>query len=62
MVRHWRILGAVSIVAAVVAEALNVLAPEKLFIQWVLFILAVVGFILAVTAWDRQRRPGGDGR
>ena len=55
MLRRWRIWGAFGIVFAVVAETLNVLVPDRHFIQWVLFILAVVCFILAITAWDRSR-------
>ncbi len=57
MLQRWRTWGAFSIVFAVVAETLNILVPEQLFIQWVLFILAVVCFIFAITAWDRRKRP-----
>ena len=59
MLRRWRIWGAFGIVFAVVAETLNVLVPDQHFIQWVLFILAVVCFIIAITAWDRRKRPDG---
>ena len=57
MLQSWWILGAISFVAAVVAETLNIIVPEHLFIQWVLFILSIVCFIIAITAWDRQKRP-----
>ncbi len=56
MMRRWRIWGGLCIVFAVVAETLNILVPDQLFIQWVLFILAVVCFIFAITAWDRRKR------
>jgi hypothetical protein len=49
------------VVFAVAAETLNILVPDQHFIQWVLFILAVVCFILAITAWDRRKRSRGDG-
>ncbi len=42
------------------AETLNILVPDQHFIQWVLFILAGVCFILAITAWDRRKRSRGD--
>ena len=42
------------------AETLNIKVPDQHFIQWVLFILAVVCFILAITAWDRRKRSRGD--
>ncbi len=59
MLQRWRIWGAFSIVFAVLAEMLNILVPDLLFIQWVLFILAVVCFIIAITAWDRKKRSPG---
>ena len=61
MVQRWWILAAIGFVSAVVAETLNILAPDRLFIQWVLFILSIVCFIIAITAWDRQRQSRGDG-
>ena len=60
MLQRWWILGAISVVSGIVAETLNILVPEQLFIQWVLFILCIVCFILAITAWDRQKQPHGD--
>ncbi len=56
MLQRWWILGAISAVSGVGAETLNILVPDQLFIQWVLLILCIVCFILAITAWDRQRR------
>ena len=56
MLQRWRMWGGFSIVFAVVAETLNILVPDQHFIQWVLFILSVVCFILAITAWDRRKR------
>ena len=53
----WSVLGGVF---AVAAETLNIKVPDQHFIQWVLFILAVVCFILAITAWDRRKRSRGD--
>ena len=55
MLQRWRIWGAFGVIFAVVAETLNILVPDQHFIQWVLFILAVVCLILAITAWDRQK-------
>tara|TARA_B100000315_G_scaffold254601_1_gene296015 strand:- start:1058 stop:1246 length:189 start_codon:yes stop_codon:yes gene_type:complete len=61
MLQHWRFWGLFGVVFAVAAETLNILVPDQRFIQWVLFILAVVCFILAITAWDRRKRSRGDG-
>ncbi len=36
MLQSWWILGAISFVSAVVAETLNIIVPEHIFIQWVL--------------------------
>ena len=60
MLQRWQILGAISFVSAVVAETLNILVPDRLFIQWVLFIVSIVCFIIAITAWDRQKQSRGD--
>ena len=57
MVRRWWVFAAISFVSAVVAETLNILVPDRLFIQWVLFILSIVCFIIAITAWDRHSGP-----
>ena len=54
--QRWWIWGGFGIVFAVVAETLNILVPDQHFIQWVLFIFAVVCFIFAITALDRQRQ------
>ena len=56
MLRRWRIWGAFGVLFAIVAETLNYLVPDQHFIQFVLFTLAVVCFILAITGWDRQKR------
>ncbi len=56
MLQRWRIWGAFGVVFAIVAETLNFLVPEQHFIQFVLFTLAVICFILAMTGWDRYRR------
>jgi ABC-type Fe3+-siderophore transport system permease subunit len=56
MLQRWRIWGALGVVFAIVAETLNILVPDQHFIQWVLFIFAVVCFILAITALDRQKQ------
>ena len=61
MLQHWRFWGLFGVVFAVAAETLNIQVPDQHFIQWVLFILAVVCFILAITAWDRRKRSRGDG-
>ena len=58
--QHWWILGVISFASAVVAETLNIIVPEHLFIQWVLFILSIVCFIIAITTWERQKQPHGD--
>ncbi len=58
--QRWQILGAVSVVSGVAAEALNIVVPDQLFIQWVLLILCIVCFIVAITAWDRQKRSRDD--
>lgn len=58
MLQRWWIWGGFGTVFAVVAETLNILVPDQHFIQWVLFILAVVCFIFAITAWDRRKRSG----
>lgn len=56
MLQRWWIWGVIGVIAAVAAETLNILAPDQDFIQWALFILFLVCFILAITAWDRQRK------
>ncbi len=56
--RRWRIWGGFTIVFTVIAETLNIMELDQLFIEWVLFILAVVCFLFAITAWDRRKRPG----
>ena len=53
MLQRWRIWGAFGVVFAIAAETLNFLVPDQHFIQFVLFTLAVVCFILAITGWDR---------
>ena len=53
--QRWQILGAVSVVSGIAAEALNIVVPDQLFIQWGLLILCIVCFIVAITAWDRQK-------
>ena len=60
MLQRWQILGAVSIVSGIAAEALNIVVPDQLFIQWVLLILCIVCFIVAITAWDRQKQSRDD--
>ena len=54
MKKRWQFWAVPCVVLAVIAEALNILAPEALFIQWVLFVLSVAFFIIAITLWDRQ--------
>ena len=61
MLQRWWFWSLSGVVFAVAAETLNILVPDQHFIQWVLFILAVVCFILAITAWDRRKRSRGDG-
>jgi len=58
--QRWQNLGAVSVVSGVVAETLNIVVPDQLFIQWVLLILCIVCFIVAITAWDRQKQSRDD--
>ena len=60
MLQRWWFWSLSGVVFAVAAETLNILVPDQHFIQWVLFILAVVCFILAITAWDRRKRSRGD--
>ena len=60
MLQRWQILGAVSVVSGIAAEALNIVVPDQLFIQWVLLILCIVCFIVAITARDRQKRTRDD--
>ena len=60
MLQRWWFWSVLSVVFAVAAETLNIKVPDQHFIQWVLFILAVVCFILAITAWDRRKRSRGD--
>ena len=59
MLQRWRFWGLFGVVFATAAETLNILVPDQHFIQWVLFILAVVCFILAITAWDQRKRSDG---
>ncbi len=61
MLQRWGFWSLLGVVFAVAAETLNILVPDQHFIQWVLFILAVVCFILAFTAWDRRKQSRGDG-
>ena len=56
MLRRWQVWGGVCVFFAVIAEAVNILADEYQFVQWVLFIVSVVAFIVAITAWDRSRQ------
>ncbi len=56
--QRWRLWSVFGVVFAVAAETLNILAPDQHFIQWVLFILAVVCIIFAITAWDRRKQSG----
>ena len=60
MLQRWWFWSVLGVVFAVTAETLNIQVPDQHFIQWVLFILAVVCFILAITAWDRRKRTRGD--
>ena len=60
MLQRWWFWSELGVVFAVAAETLNIKVPDQHFIQWVLFILAVVCFILAITAWDRRKRSRGD--
>ena len=54
MIKRWQFWAVPCVALAVIAEAINILAPETLFIQWALFVLSVVFFIIAITLWDRQ--------
>jgi len=60
MLQRWWFWSVLGVVFAVAAETLNIKVPDQHFIQWVLFILAVVCFILAITAWDRRKRARDD--
>ena len=60
MLQRWQILGAGSVVSGIAAEALNIVVPDQLFIQWVLLILCIVCFIVAITAWDQQKQSRDD--
>ena len=60
MLQRWWFWSLSGVVFAVAAETLNILVPDQHFIQWMLFILAVVCFILAITAWDRRKRARDD--
>jgi len=62
MLQDWRVWGVLSIALVVVAEALNSLVPDQALIQWVMFALALVCFIIAITTWDGQVRSSRRGR
>ena len=62
MGQRWQTWAILCLVFAIVAEAINIFAPEALFVQWVLFVLAVGFFIAAITVWDRDRRDNIFGR
>ena len=54
MLQRWWFWSVLGVVFAVAAETLNIKVPDQHFI------LAVVCFILAITAWDRRKRSRGD--
>jgi len=62
MLRSWRVWGVLTVALVLVAEALNLLVPEQELIQWLLFVLAVACFIIAITTWDSQQRSRRAGR
>ena len=58
MLLGWRIWAVLAVFLTLVAEGLNHLTPELEFLQWLLFTLAMICFIIGITAWDRQGRRG----
>ncbi len=56
MLKGWRIWAVLCILLTGAAEGLNHVTPDLEFLQWLLFVLAVICFIVGITNWDRRGR------